>query len=410
MQAPLKSLMESLNGLQSTTPPISCVIYGCFFPWAHYAAGELGIPSVFFWTQSLAVFSIYYHASMLIANGFFPYKRIAPDGIQEESDFVSYIPGIPPLHPISFPGFLHVEDPSHPAFEIIQQQFATVKECKTIIFNSFHELEKEVYEALQAEPLSMYVVGPLLPSLHNYGHAKGIIEEEENLTRPPDIRDGITDLETLLEDKRGECLRWLDKQKKRSVLYISFGTIAVPSLEELEGIASGIKRIKQPYLWVLRQSSAYASVSEILPSNFLEETREHGKIVAWASQLEVLAHPAMGAFLTHCGWNSTLESLSMGVPLIPLPDKTDQPTNSKYVVDVWKVGMALKRNSNGKVQSSEVERVLGVVFHTEEGQEMRKRACQLRDAARRALEDENGPSILDICKFAQAVKRGPPFH
>ncbi|KAH7431242.1 hypothetical protein KP509_08G039000 [Ceratopteris richardii] len=397
MQAPLKVLMGRLNRSETALPPVSCVIYGSFFPWAYFAARELRIPAVFFWTQSLAVFSIYYHRHLLVKNGFFPYKRISPDATEEDCDLISYIPGVSPLPYSSFPGFFHVDGPSHPAFQLIEQQFATVTECKAVIFNSFYELEKETFHALQTEHLNTFVVGPVLPSLKYFNN---IIQDEENLMKGA----GISNADSVSENEGFECLRWLDKQEKQSVLYISFGTLIDPSVDDVEAIALALKAAKQPFLWVLRQKQSKSDLSEILGNIFLEERWDHGLIVAWAPQLKVLGHQAVGAFLTHCGWNSTLESLSTGVPMIPFPDKTDQPTNCNYVVDRWKVGIALKRNSNRKLEPSQVEAVVHKVLWEEDGQEMRSRACKLQHAARNALEEDCGLSVLDIKKFVQAVR------
>ncbi|KAG5589098.1 hypothetical protein H5410_039612 [Solanum commersonii] len=53
---------------------------------------------------------------------------------------------------------------------------------------------------------------------------------------------------------------------------------------------------------------------------------------------------SIGCFLTHCGWNSTLESISLGVPMVAIPQWTDQPTNAKLVKDVWEIGVRAKQD------------------------------------------------------------------
>ncbi|KAI5084172.1 hypothetical protein GOP47_0000341 [Adiantum capillus-veneris] len=362
---------------------------------------ELGIPAVFFWSQSAAVFSIYRHVPLLDANGFFPFNKESPGPECKEDDarLVSYIPGVSPLYPEDLPTFLLVEDRSDKHLKFMELQFDLLKECKTVVINSFYELEKETFDALQGESLSVYAVGPLLSSKQTVGSSKHVA----NFCRTVQ-QDGVESI------KRDECLRWLDTQSMQSVLYISFGTLVSPDPENMKGIALALRESKQPFVWAFKLTSFYdhlsgeykgiSSVAEMLPEHFLEDTVDYGILVPWAPQQDVLAHPSVGASLIHCGWNSTLESVSMGVPIIPLPMASDQTTNSKYVIDVWKVGVRLELNKSGKVDSADLIRVLNVVFHEEEGQELRKRAGKLKEAARRKFEIR---SKNDMHRFCEAL-------
>ncbi|KAI5084173.1 hypothetical protein GOP47_0000342 [Adiantum capillus-veneris] len=359
---------------------------------------ELGIPTVFFWSQSAAVFSIYRHTPLLVANSFFPFKKAPPECKEDSARLVSYIPGVSPLYPEDFPTFYFVDEESHDNLQWMVSQFDLLEYCKAVVINSFYELEREPFEALQSESLSVFAVGPLLSS--KQAHAHGDVVEFCST-----VHEGSENVE------RDECLIWLDKQRMHSVLYISFGTVLNPTPENLTGIALALRESQQPFIWALKLRSSYnhlsdtstvnCSVAEMLPEHFLEDTADYGIFVPWAPQQEVLAHPSVGAFLSHCGWNSTLESVSMGVPMIPLPIISDQTTNCKYVVDEWKVGVRLKFNESGNpVDSADLMRVLKVVFHEEEGQELRKRAGKLKEAARRALETG---SISGLNQFSQAL-------
>ncbi|KAI5078117.1 hypothetical protein GOP47_0007941, partial [Adiantum capillus-veneris] len=376
-------LKELLQNLQQSRPPISCVVFGSFCPQAHTVSAELGFPSFFFWTQSASVLSMYYHAPLLEAKGFFPYCQQAAaidldqhiveeheTSPHDETDFrlVSYVPGVPPLHPSSFPTLLHIDSISDPAFNSIREQLAILPSCQGVIVNSFEELEKDAYRALQEElPIPVSFVGPLIPSA---------------FLQDGDAKD--TSVGASFLDEKFECIEWLDCQRERSVLYVSFGSLFHPSAEDLVSIADGIKESKQPFLWVIRPKSSLLDVAEILPKGFIDDTKQNGLIIPWAPQVQVLSHPSIGAFLTHCGWNSTLESMTMGVPMIPCPVKSDQPTNSTYVCDVWKIGMALKRHDDDTIRSLDVEKVVKIVLREEDGKEMRKRAIELGEAARRA--------------------------
>ena len=123
--------------------------------------------------------------------------------------------------------------------------------------------------------------------------------------------------QTLRAADRG-CLAWLDARPPRSVLYVSLGSVAAVGRAAFEETAWGLAGSGVPFLWVVRPVSvAGAGDDEApppLPDGFGEETRGRGKVVAWAPQREVLAHAAIGAFWTHCGWNSTLESICEGGP------------------------------------------------------------------------------------------------
>ena len=127
------------------------------------------------------------------------------------------------------------------------------------------------------------------------------------------------------------CINWLNDKPFGSVVYVSFGTVAALGAEQMRELALGLKNSKHYFLWVVRESEKNKL--------HLEETLEKGLVVNWCPQLEVLAHKSLGCFLTHCGFNSTLEALSLGVPLVAMPQWTDQTTNAKYIEDVWGVGI-----------------------------------------------------------------------
>ena len=133
--------------------------------------------------------------------------------------------------------------------------------------------------------------------------------------------------------KSEECMEWLDNKSKGSVIYVSFGSMVPLDKEQMEEIAYGLRDINSYFLWVVRPSEETK-----LPKDFAKKS-EKGLVVTWCSQLKVLAHKAVGCFVTHCGWNSTLETLSLGVPTIAVPQWSDQITNAKFIVDVWKVGI-----------------------------------------------------------------------
>ena len=110
------------------------------------------------------------------------------------------------------------------------------------------------------------------------------------------------------------CMKWLDKMETGSVIYAAFGSLVAQGEEQMEELTLGLKNSNCHFLWVVRETE-----QKKLPINFLHEKSEKGLVVSWCPQLEVLAHKAIGCFMTHCGWNSTLEALSLGVPMVAMP-------------------------------------------------------------------------------------------
>lgn len=284
---------------------------------------------------------------------------------------------MPPLHPSDLPfKTLHGEDSAQWLYSRIKEQFACLHEARCIVTNSFDELERPVCEHLLTRipriP-TMYALGPLLP--HAFLHEGDPLDTGVGAS----MRD---------ED---ECVEWLNTQQASSVLYISLGSITKMCTQEIQEMAFGLAASKQPFLWVLRRESEDVE-AEDLP----EGLEKQGRMIRWAPQLRVLSHKAVGGFLTHCGWNSTLESISMGVPMIGWPRMLDQATNCWYVVKEWKVGVKLEKGDR-----HEVEMAVRQVMQEAQGEKMRSRASMLKHAARCAV----GPSIAHskLRQFIQCI-------
>lgn len=139
------------------------------------------------------------------------------------------------------------------------------------------------------------------------------------------------------------CISWLDQKPNKSVVYVSFGSIATLTNDQLLEIWAGLVESNYYFLWVIRPDVIFGDgLDSPTPDELLEGTKKRGCIVKWAPQDEVLAHRAVGGFLTHSGWNSTLESIVAGVPMICWPYFGDQPINSRFVSEIWKIGLDMK--------------------------------------------------------------------
>jgi len=198
---------------------------------------------------------------------------------------------------------------------------------------------------------------------------------------------------SLFNAKVAECMEWLNSKEPNSVVYLSFGSLVILKEDQMLELAAGLKQSGRFFLWVVRETETHK-----LPRNYVEEIGEKGLIVSWSPQLDVLAHKSIGCFLTHCGWNSTLEGLSLGVPMIGMPHWTDQPTNAKFMQDVWKVGVRVKAEGDGFVRREEIMRSVEEVMEGEKGKEIRKNAEKWKVLAQEAV-SEGGSSDKSINEF-----------
>ena len=190
-----------------------------------------------------------------------------------------------------------------------------------------------------------------------------------------------------------ECIKWLESKPPQSVVYLSFGSMVSLTREQIEEVAWGLEESGMNFLWVLRESE-----HSKLPEGYKDTVKEKGLIVTWCNQLELLAHQAIGCFVTHCGWNSTLETLSLGVPVVCLPQWADQLPDAKYLEEVWEVGVRPKEDKKGIVRKQEFVKSLKVVMEGKRSQEIRRNASKWMKLAGEAV-SEGGSSDKNINDF-----------
>lgn len=173
------------------------------------------------------------------------------------------------------------------------------------------------------------------------------------------------------------------------------------SREDLFEFWHGLVNSGHPFLWVVRQDlvEGRTTESEKPPPELEEVTKARGCLVAWAPQQEVLAHPAVGCFLTHSGWNSTMESMVAGVPMICWPFIGDQLINSRFVSEVWKIGVDIKDMHGRKA----VEMMVRKVMDGKGAEEMKRLAGEMARMARESVEEE-GSSYRDLQRLIQHIK------
>lgn len=207
------------------------------------------------------------------------------------------------------------------------------------------------------------------------------------------------------------CLDWLDKQPCNSVVFVSFGTTCSFSCEEIEELALGLERSEQRFVWVLRDADRGDVFAEDevrtseLPLGFEERVSGRGIVVReWAPQLKILEHCATGGFLSHCGWNSCLESLSTGVPIAAWPMHSDQPRNAVFVTKVLKVGVEVRdwARRDEVVAAATVEEGVRRLMASAEGEEMRRRVAELAASLKESMA-EGGIGHLEMDSFVAHI-------
>ncbi|KAF8082786.1 hypothetical protein N665_0808s0022 [Sinapis alba] len=220
-----------------------------------------------------------------------------------------------------------------------------------------------------------------------------------------------------VEGKQSEVLRWLDEQPARSVVFLCFGSMGGFNEEQTREIAVALERSGHQFLWSLRRGSPdilteppgdYTNLEEVLPEGFLDRTSDIGKVIGWAPQAAVLAKPAIGSFVTHCGWNSMLESLWFGVPMVTWPLYAEQKINAFEMVEELGLAVEIRRFFRGDLlvgemetfTAEDIERAVRRVM--EEGSDVRNRVKEMAEKFHVALE-EGGSSQVALREFIRDV-------
>ncbi|XP_074575446.1 UDP-glycosyltransferase 75C1-like [Curcuma longa] len=380
------SLAALLRRLDELGRPVTCIIYNMLFAWAGDVARSHGVRSAVYWIQPAAVFAIYYH----YFHGY--------DGLikahSHDPFFEVNLPNLPPLKIRDLPSFLGItsnEDPYlmglklfEQLFQVLDREEADSTAPTTVLVNTFGELETEML-AVSAGKVKLIPVGPMAP---------------------PSLLEAVKD--ELEFDARGDLFRpdekkymeWLDAKPKRSVVYVSFGSLAAIKKRQVEEFVRWLRESEWASLWVVRKD--HKQVQGELEAA-LREAEAEGMVVEWCAQARVLSHPVVGCFVTHCGWNSTLESLVCGVPTVALPQWTDQGTNA-LLMEIWGTGVRAKVDAEGVVAEEELRRCVEIAMGGGGAAEMRRSSEMWKDKAREAVA-EGGSSDRNLRAFVAAASK-----
>ncbi|KAK3430867.1 hypothetical protein EUGRSUZ_E02973 [Eucalyptus grandis] len=354
-QAP-KSFRAAIDAAErDARKKVSCLFSDAFSLPAGEIAKEMHVPWVTFWVPSPCFLSAYIHAEVL--RQLWLGNSCAGMAVAEADDkALDMVRGLSLFHISDIPDHI-LQDPTTLPEPNFSHQLVRMLLCATaVIMNSF----------VEANP------APLIADL------KSKFKMHLHVGCPTVSFSPLPVITSSDSDPTG-CLTWLDTKDHRTVAYVCFGTVAVLSPTELSALAEALESTGTPFLWSIKEHMMVH-----LPEGFLERTGQRGKIVSWAPQSRVLSHPACGVHVTHCGYNSVLESVAGGVPMICKPFWTDNMMNGKLVKEWWKIGVGVE---GGTITKSGMVKALDVVLRSEDGKEMRKKAGELRER----LVDASGP-------------------
>ena len=256
-------------------------------------------------------------------------------------------------------------------FDLIRRNNKDILPAEWLVCNSIYDLEPAAFNLAP----EMLPIGPLLAS-NRLGKSIGNFWPEDST-----------------------CLRWLDNQTACSVIYVAFGSFTVFDETQFQELALGLELTNRPFLWVVRPDITTGK-HEGYPEGFQERVGTRGLMVGWAPQQKVLSHPSIACFLSHCGWNSTMEGVSNGVPFLCWPYFADQFLNQGYICDVWKVGLGFNRDERGIIQQGEIKNKVNQLLLDEK---IKARAMVLKEMAMNGV-TEGGNSHKNFKNFIEWIK------
>ncbi|XP_020580405.1 LOW QUALITY PROTEIN: UDP-glycosyltransferase 83A1-like [Phalaenopsis equestris] len=365
----MPTLLEEL--IRDNGGEFTCFVADINMAWALKIGKNLGLRTAAFWPAAAAaglldaIFSI----PELIQNGV-----IDEHGALMKKEVIQLNPGITPLDSANLPW--HCFDDAYTKviiFNYLITNNQATSNAEMMICNSFEELEKPIFSKIP----HILPVGPLDSKFES---------RDLNLCQ------------LWPEDK--QCIAWLDKQSTNSVIYVAFGSITIFNNKQFQELALGLELTGRPFLWVVRPDLTNKTVNCTFPLGFEERVANRGRMVGWSPQHKVLKHPAIACFVSHCGWNSTIEGLRNGVPFLCFPYFCDQLFNQKYITDVWRIGLSLTRDENGLISKEEVRSKVEELL---KDTNIITKSLSLKQLASSSVM-EGGSSLKNLNKFAEFLR------
>ncbi|CAI0412320.1 unnamed protein product [Linum tenue] len=386
LEPALSSLVADLAAGEVGFPPPICIVTDMFFSWCADIAHRYGIFHAVFNAGGGYGFACYYSLWLNL-----PHRR--KNSVSDGEEFA--LPDFPEastLHITQLPPFLQSADGSDPfsAFQqIVLSKWANADAILVNTVEGFDGLGLDYFRRKLGKPV--FPIGPVLLT-------NSPTKTETGMTNSPEI-----------------CKNWLDSKPARSVLFVSFGSQNTIAEAQMKELAVGLEASGTNFIWVIRPPLGFDINSEFrdedwLPEGFPERIEASGKgllVRRWAPQVEILGHESVGGFLSHCGWNSVLESLSCGVPILGWPLAAEQFYNSKVLEEEIGVSVEVGRGKEIVVESGDLkDKIEMVMVGGEKGKEIRRRANEIKEMIKDAVKEDGegkGSSVEAMDEFLNAA-------
>ncbi|KAF7129268.1 hypothetical protein RHSIM_Rhsim10G0043300 [Rhododendron simsii] len=426
MPGKLEELIEKING-SDNKKKITCVIADGSLGWALEVAVKMGIRRAAFCPAAAAIWALQLSIPELIADGIIesyglgtlvdlltaaageldPVSGNAPDSVRETASvrktassirsnpnsspllsgrssklkysrtpvnnrMIQLSPSMPLMSTENFPWIcFHDENINKCCFDLWTRNIEAVKFADRLVCNSSYELEAAAFGLFP----NFLPIGSLSAS-NRLGKSSGHFWPEDST-----------------------CLEWLDQQPGHSVIYVAFGSFTVFDQIQFQELAMGLELTNRPFLWVVRPDTT-KEASDAYLTEFKERVATRGRMIGWAPQDKVLGHPSVACFLSHCGWNSTIEGISNGIPFLCWPYFADQFFNQSYICDVWKVGLGFKKDEGGIIRREEIKDKVEQLLANEA---LKSRALHLKEVTAKTVQ-EGGTSSNNLNNLIKWMK------
>ncbi|XVF01562.1 hypothetical protein REPUB_Repub04eG0099900 [Reevesia pubescens] len=360
---PFRDLLSKLNdSASSNVPQVTCVVSDTGMGFANQVATEFGITDVGFCPTSAFASLCYALLPRLVEEGLTPVTDASGTTKEYLDKVIDWIPGVKSIRFRDLPSFVRTTNPDDCMLHFFLRELRAFFDASVLVINTFDSLEHDVLETVSDILPPIYTIGPL--NLH-VDQVRG---------------DKLKIIASNLWTEQTECINWLDSKKTNSVVYVNFGCVAVLTPDQLIEFAWGLANSKQLFLWIIRPDNVLGKELN-LPPEFVSEIEGRGMLASWCPQQEVLKHPSIGGFLSHMGWNSTIESISSGVPMICRPFLADQLSISRFACVEWGIGMEIDDN----VKRDQVEMLVRELMEGEKGVELKAKTMEWKKKAEEAV-------------------------
>ncbi|KAL8199415.1 hypothetical protein R6Q57_012983 [Mikania cordata] len=368
MPIKLEELIIEIN--KKDDKKIECIIADCYMGWVARVARKMGIRHATFCPSSAAVLAVILSLQKLMDD-----EVINSSGIIVKDQKIQLSTTMPFMNPTQFVWACIGDSATNQIFFdfLVIEGKEAAEAADHIICNSTMDLEPGAFTLFP----KMLPIGPLLATITSTRQVGHFWNEDST------------------------CLTWLDHQPVHSVIYVAFGSITILDQTQFEELALGLELTQNPFLWVVRLGTS-DNIDYVYPSGYIERIGNRGKVVSWAPQQEVLNHPSVACFISHCGWNSTMEGVSNGVPFLCWPYFADQFFNKTYICDIWKNGVDLNKDDAGIVTREEIKSKVEQLLSNNI---VKENALNLQEKVMDRVRPRNS-SNKNLMKFVDWVKEG----